>query len=203
MIDEISEAKGYLIGDVPVRNPYRACYTIAKFFKNNGTDARAALETITEWIRLNNIDMQSSPAQCVWAAYQNESEISNEKPVHVSYDEIRQIKMVASTRSERILLLAMLCCAKTYADKDGLFSISFTRLASWIGYDTENLRKRVLNVMERFGVINVFKHKDTLRGWKKGVNKCYKQYKLNIHYEDGGELALVNNDIVDLYNRAF
>lgn len=203
MIEEVSEAKGYLIGSVPVRNPYRACYTIAKFFKSKGTDARAALETIMEWMRLNNIEMSSSPAQCVWSAYRNESEIGDAGKVSISEDEIRQIKMVASTRAERMVLLAMLCCAKAYGDSEGLFSISFTRLANWIGYDAENLRKRVLNVMEQFGVIQIFKHKDTMRGWNKGINRCYKQYRLNISYGKDGEYELINNDIFDLYDRAF
>lgn len=200
----MSEAKGYLVGKIRVHNAYRACYTIAKFFKSNGTDARTALETITEWTRSNHIDIGSSLASCVWSAYENGTALSeNKKRIFVSPEEAREIGKVATTKKERLMLLALLCCSKAFADERGLFTISFSKLASWIGCDAENLRSRELKVMRSLKVVDVLSPENDMRGWKKGINKSYRRYRINILSSDGDGIELKDNNIMELYDRLF
>lgn len=203
MINEIGEAKNYIRGRLHDKPPKRICFVMAKYFKRNGLPLNDALATIQKMLETHQIETNFSVGRCVMAAYENDSELNDGGMVKISKKEIDAIKRIASTRREKILAVALLCCAKAYADADGMFSISFSRLAGWIGCDVENLRKRELDVLTTFGYVEIHAAEDTYRGWKKEVRRNLLRYRVRIPYAQDGEYELLDNDIIGLCERIF
>lgn len=203
MINEIGEAKNYIKGKMDGKPPRRICFVMAKYFKRSGLPLSDALATIQKMLETHGIKTNFSVGRCVMAAYENDSELNDGGMVKISKTEIDAIKRIASTRREKILAVALLCCAKAYGDSDGVFTISLSRLAGWIGCDVENLRKRELDVLKTFGYVEVYAPEDTYRGWKKEVRRTLLRYKVKIAYGPDGEYELADNDIIGLCERAF
>lgn len=204
MINEIGEAKNYIRGHFDGKPPRRICFVMAKYYKRSGLPLNDALATVQKMLETAGIETNFSVGRCVMAAYENDSELNDGGMVKISRHEIDAIKRVASTRREKILAVALLCCAKAYAGEDGLFTISLSRLAGWIGCDTENLRKRELDILRVFGYVEILPPKETYRGWKKDeVKKNLLQYRVCIPYGTDGEFELLNNDIVGLCEHIF
>lgn len=202
MISEKTEVKKYFSGNVDKKNLYRAVYMMAKYHKSNGLPMKDALATILEWVKLNKLTLNFSPMGCIHAAYQNQRELNEGMKVSISEKDKDTILRFAYSESEKLLALALVCYAKAFANKHGVFKMSFSALAQWLDMDRSNLYRRYLKPLISFGFIAQHETPEALKAWNRDGGYG-SEYELLVPYDKGGEYELVDNDIHDLYKRVF
>lgn len=205
MIDEVAEVKQYLAGKSPEEKKrlYRACYMIAKYLKEDGMSPVDAVSFIDKWLdggghgKINLL-------QCVNAAYMNENKLSHGRRVVISNEDVQAIMERAPLESDRKVALALLCNAKAFADKKGIFQASTEAVANWIDMNGANVRNRNIARLCKWGYIDKV---DTDRG---KASKRFSRYrcrsslfKILVPYKNAEGVELVNNDIQSLYHTLF
>ena len=204
MIDEVAEVKRYMDGKGldDSNNYYRACYMIAKYFKKLGTSKGDTLQKIAAWVRQYSLAPSFSLANCISAAYSNDRPLRCGTTVRISQEDADNIRLYASNKADRRVALALLCCAKGFAEEDGSFVASTCALASWLGMDRGNLSGRPLKNLESYGFIERLPNTE-LRGWEKNYYRNSCRFRLLVPYKPEGKWELKYNDIRTLYERVF
>lgn len=202
MINEVTEVRKYFIGEIDGKSLYRVVYMMAKYHKHNGLPMRDALATILEWVRINKVTLNFSPMSCIYAAYQNQRELDEGMKVSISEKDKNMILRFAYSESEKLLALALMCYAKAFADKKGVFKLSFSALAQWLGLDRSNLYRRHLKALIAFGYVAQHETPEALKAWSRDGGSG-NEYELLAPYDKGGEYELIDNDIHDLCRRVF
>lgn len=204
MVDEVAEVKRYLDGEglEDSGNYYRACYMIAKYYKKFGLSRRDAFTRIAAWVRDNSLTLTFSLISCISAAYDNDTELRCGTTVWISEADAAVIRMYSRNRQDRKVALALVCCAKGFADRDGSFTASSCALASWLGVDSANLRQRQLRHLVDYGFMEKLEN-DDMRGWKKNYYRNAYRFRLLVRLTSGGRWELRYNDIRTLYEQVF
>ena len=205
MIDEVAEVKTYLDGE-KVDNSnihYRACYMITKYYKKLGHSESDCFLKVAEWVRRYGLDLNFSLAGCVASAYMNTRELRCGATVRISQKDVDTIRMYSTNKQDRRVALALLCCAKSYAGKDGSFVASSCAMASWLGMNDANMRKRNINRLLSLGYVERLENENNVRGWQKNYWRNSYRFRLLVPYDRTGEWELVNNDIRKLYEQVF
>lgn len=205
MVDEMAEARKYLSGQQLEQkgNLYRACYMVAKYYKQLGCDEEAIFQKTAEWVRTYNLTLDFSLAGCIAAAYMNDRELRNGNVVRISKEDADTIRLYALNKADRRVALALLCCAKGYAGSDGSFVASSGAIGSWLGMDAGNVRSRYIPRLVKIGYIEKLPTQETIRGWQKNYYRNAYRLRLKVPYRDDGEWELRNNDIRTLYTQVF
>lgn len=205
MVDEMAEARKYLSGQQLEQkgNLYRACYMVAKYYKQLGCDEETIFRKTAEWVRTYHLTLGFSLAGCVASAYTNTKELRTGKSVLISRRDVEQIRLFTRSRPDRRVALALLCCAKGYAESDGSFVASSCALGSWLGMDAGNVRNRYIARLEKLGYVEKLQTQETMRGWQKNYYRNAYRFRIKVPYDDGGEWELQNNDIRALYEQVF
>ena len=205
MIDEVAEVLQYLEGQMleHKRNYYRACYQITRFYKKLGCSEEDTFLKVAEWVRKYELKLDFSLAGCVASAYANPYELRCGEKVRISQKDADYIKLYSANKQDRRIALALLCCAKVYANKEGEFSASSCTLATWLGMDSANIRSRHIDRLEKLGYLKRIGRMDTMRGWQKNYWRTSYRFKILVPYDQNGEWELVNNDIKTLYEQVF
>ena len=205
MIDEVSEVKRYLNGEGldDSQNYYRACYMVTKYYKKFGLTQKEIFQKVSEWVANVGLKLSFSLMGCVSAAYANDLDLRSGKTVRVSQADAEHIREYSRNREDRRVALALLCCAKCFADKDGAFTVSSGALGSWLGMDSGNLRNRQIQHLMQYGFIERLDDRDAFRGWKKSYYRHAYRYRLLVPYSAGGKWVLEQNDIRKLYEQVF
>lgn len=205
MIDEVAEVKQYLDGKglEDSQNYYRACYMITKYYKKLGLSKDETFLKTAEWVRHYNLTLSFSLISCVSAAYANETELRCGATVRISKADADCIRMYSRNRQDRRVALALMCCAKALAEKDGSFIASSGALASWLGMDACNMRGRYLRRLEEFGFMEKLKNNNRMHGWQKNYYRNALRFRLKVPVDEGGEWMLQYNDIRKLYEQVF
>lgn len=205
MIDEVAEVKLYLDGE-HLEDPktiYRACYMVTKYYKQLGLSSVDTFHKVAEWVRKYNLTFDFPLINCVSAAYDNDHVLRSGSVVKISREEADCIRAYSRNRADRRVALALMCCAKGYAGKDGTFVASSSALASWLGMDAGNLQRRQLKHLREYGFAEQLANRGTLRGWKKNYYRQSYRFRLLVPYGKDGEWELVQNDIRSLYEQIF
>lgn len=205
MVDEMAEVRKYLSGQQLERqeNLYRACYMVAKYYKQLGCDEETIFHNTAEWARTYNLTLSFSLAGCVAAAYMNDRALRDGNVVRISRQDADTIRMYARNKPGRRVALALLCCAKGYAASDGSFVASSGALSSWLGMDACNVRGRYIPRLVQTGYLEKLPTQETLHGWQKNYYRNACRLRLKVPYVDDGEWELRNNDIRTLYEQVF
>jgi hypothetical protein len=205
MIDEIAEVKRYLSGEglEDSRNYYRACYMIAKYYKKIGKSKSDAFQKISAWVRDHALTLPFPLIACVSTAWENETPLRCGTTVKISQADADVIRLYSRNRQDRKTALALMCCAKAFAEKDGSFTASSSALASWLGMDSANLRQRQLKHLQEYGFIEKAESDDAMHGWKKNYYRNACRFRLLVQYTSSGKWELVHNDIRNLYEQIF
>ena len=201
MIDEVAEVKKYMSGQPPEEQSrlYRACYMISKLMKADGESPVDAVSFIRDWLnghKTNGLNL----LQCVNAAYINETELHSGCRVFVSETDAQNIVDHAPTETDRKVALALLCNAKAFADRRGVFRASTEQLANWLDMKGANVRGRNIRRLCEWQYIAKV---DTDKGKAAGRFSKYRRsvscFKLLVPYKNTGEHELIDNDIEALY----
>lgn len=205
MIDEVAEVKQYLDGKWldNKRSYYRACYMVTRYYKGQGLDEEHIFLEVARWVRENGLKLEFSLAGCVASALSNPHELRSGTRVKISQEDADHIKFFSSNKQDRRVALALLCCAKVYANKDGEFGASSCTLAAWLGMDSANIRSRHIKRLEKLGYLKRIGRMDTMRGWAKNYWRTSSRFKILVPYSQDGQWELVDNDIQKLYEQVF
>ena len=205
MVDEVAEVIEYLDGQKLSGSGsyYRACYMVTKYYKRLGYTEGDAFRKVAAWVQKYQLKLPFSLASCVDAAYQNERELRCGTRVRISQTDADTIRMYTTNRQDRRVALALLCCSKAYAGSDGVFGASSCALASWLGMDDSNLRKRQLARLTKLGYAELITDSNSMHGWQKNYFRNSYRFRILVPYSQGGEWELVNNDIRTLYEEVF
>ena len=204
MIDEIAEVEQYLGGNLTHSGSYyRACYMITKYYKQLGLSRPEVFNKVAEWVRRYRLTLPFPLMGCVSAAFSNENELHHGSIVRISQADADCIRMYSRSKPDRRVALALMCCAKAYADRDGTFIASASALASWLGMDVANLRERQLKHLMSFGFVERLPNTEAMHGWKKNYYHNAMRFRLMAPYSKGGKWTLQANDIRGLYEQVF
>lgn len=205
MIDEVAEVKQYLNGEhlEHKRNYYRACYLVTRYYKQLGMNEEQTFLEVAKWVRQFGLKLDFSLAGCVSAAYVNQHMLRSGVTVWISQEDADNIRLYSANRQDRRVALALLCCAKAYANEDGEFCASSCALATWLGMDSSNLRSRHIDRLERLGYLKRIGRMDTMHGWQKNYWRNSYRFRILVPYHQDGKWKLVANDIRTLYEQVF
>lgn len=205
MIDEVLEVKKYLAGEPPreKKRLYRACYMIAKYLKEDGKSPVDTVSFIHDWAK-GETWTTVNLLQCVNAAYMNDTKLRRGRRVFVSDADVQAIMEHAPTDTDRKVALAMLCNAKAFANKKGVFQASTEAIGSWIGLSGANIRNRNIKRLCEWRYIEKV---DTDRGKGSGrftkYNREQSCFRMLVPFSGNDGEELVDNDIGALYTKLF
>lgn len=205
MIDEVAEVKQYLDGKrlEDKDNYYRACYMVTKYYKQLGMTKSEIFAKVAEWVRQYGLTLSFPLMSCVSAAYSNENELRHCAAVKISQSDAECMKLYSRSKQDRRVALALMCCAKAYADADGAFTASVSAMASWLGMDASNVRERHIKHLIDFGFAERVSSEEGMRGWKKNYFHNAMRFRLKVPYSKSGKWAMQCNDIRALYEQVF
>jgi len=205
MVDEVAEVKQFLDGKhlEHKRDYYRACYLITRFYKKLGHSEEQTFLEVAAWVRKYELKLDFSLAGCVAAAYANPYDLRCGTTVRISQQDAEYIRMYSTNKQDRRVALALLCCAKAYANERGEFNASSCALATWLGMDSANIRSRHIDRLDRLGYLKRIDRVDTMHGWQKNYWRTSYRFKILVPYDLDGEWVLMHNDIQTLYEQVF
>lgn len=209
MIDEVYEVKQYLAGEsVSERGRYRAAYQLARWYTQEGYDFKATRNKIFEWARATNNYLKYNVNDIVTAARNHKERLKDNVIVRISESDVNEIVRLFDSRNARRLALALLCYAKVYADKDGVFDVSMASIGEWIGVAGQNISQRHLPELIALEYVEQVYDDSLVAHWhkkKKSHTHRYKttRLKINASLYNAGKFELKNNDIDKLYNDIF
>ena len=205
MIDEVAEVKEYMDGNNldNKENYYRAVYMMSKFYRDMGFDREQTFYKIAEWVRKYNLTLPFVLINAVVAGYNNEKKLECGANIRISERDIFLISLYALHSTDKMVALAMLCCAKAFADNKGVFTASVSAMSNWIGLDRSNMLNRQIKRLSHSGYLKHMSSSTSMRGWKMNYSRNSSRFKILVDYDCDGEHKLVNNDIKRLYEECF
>lgn len=205
MIDEIAETEKYMSGKPPEdrQKLYRACYMISKYLKEDGKSPVDAVSFLKDWTSERGPG-KVNILQCVNAAYMNDNKLRRGRKVAISPEDVEAIIEHSPTDNDRKVALALLCNAKAFADKKGVFQASTEAIGNWVGMSGANVRGRNIKRLCEWQYIEKI---DTDKGKASGRFSKYHRtsscFKLLVPWKNSGGVELVDNDIDSLYDALF
>lgn len=205
MVDEIAEVKRYLDGNglEDSGNYYRACYMITKYYRGLGYSRQDTFSRVAEWVRKYNLTFEFSLIGCVSAAYASETGLRCGATVKISQADADCIRLYSRNRNDRKVALALMCCAKAFADEDGTFTASSGALASWLGMAAPNVRERQIRHLVEYGFVERVNADSSMHGWRKNYLRNAMCFRMKVPYARSGKWTLQCNDIRTLYEQIF
>lgn len=209
MIDEVYEVEEYLNGKVvSERGRYRAAYLIARWFTQEGMDFCETRNAIFEWSKRTGNYIKYNVNDIVTGARACSERLTDNVNVRISEKDINRIVLSFDSSKARILALAILCFAKTHANRDGVFNISISALAEWIGLSRSSINTKYLPELITLGYVERVDAPQAITRWhrdKEVKTSRYKSVRLKINAPlyNAGKYELHNNDIHTLYDDIF
>lgn len=200
MINEQLEVQEYIDGkNINKRCIYRICYLLAKYYHGLEYDHLQIRDSIFNWAKQNNIYIEFNLNNLINAAISDKTELRGDVPVHVSNEDIDEIRRRFDTKNTRLLALALLCYGKACAVR-GECSISLLAMANWLNLDYANMRNRHFKELVDFGYITKM---DTRRKWKKSKRNQMTRIKFNVSLKNNDGTKLIDNNVVSIFYKYF
>ncbi len=203
MINETLEIQDIIQGrPVGDRCLYRTCFLLAKWHKAQGLTETQARDEIFAWANRMGIRINFTLNKLIRHAYKDRRRLTDNPKIYVSSEDIAEIKRRFDAGKIRMVALAMLCYAKTFANANGEFSISLAALADWVGLSRGNISTRYINELIEFEYVNKGGDQHEIV-WNKTARSKAFTFSLNVPIRNSGEFELQGNDIHGLYKTAF
>lgn len=195
---------GYLRGENLSRDvEYRICLLLAKWFYEQGdTTVLEIRNHLKEWAIENNFYFNVAMNPVASRVIEGDMKLSGEDPIFVSDEDIDEITSRFDTYYERMVALAVLCYGKAYADSSGKFKISKRMLGQWLKFNPKTIKK-YMDTLIALGFIRLYEEGGLSSWYNKTVVSQLNTYELLVSFENVGKYQLSDNNIADLYHRAF
>lgn len=203
LIDESVVVRNLLDGKhIHKKCLYRNCYLLAKYYKQQGYDQMAIREAIFDWGNKYGVYISYNLNNIIRNAMKDKQRLRDNVIVHISDDDIENIVRRFDGKNVRKVALALLCCAKATADRDGEFCVSSVSLGAWVGIANSNIISRYLPELSDFGYVRKVESKAAF-SWDKDDKYKQTHLKMLVPFSNTGEYVLEENDIHKLYKECF
>lgn len=204
-MNEKNEIVALLNGErVNKKYTYRSCYLLAKHFKELGYDTIQTREEIFNWANKYKIYITDDLNSIIQRAFVDKHELSENIEIKISEEDIEEIKKRFDRFNTRLTAFAILCFAKSHADKNGIFCISGIGLSNWIGIDHGSLSKRHIKELIDFVYLEKL-NKNNLKYLKK-KNKHISSallYKIKVPLLNEGKFIIKDYNIRQEFENIF
>lgn len=201
MINEVLEVKKYLNGDcITPKGIYRACYLLAKWYKQQDKSPLEIRKLIFEWGKKFNIFIKYDVNTIIYHAINDKRKLNEDIVVKISKNDFKRITECVDRKNTQITALALLCYAKVFADSDSEITISSVDLGNWLNIDDSRLRRNHIKELIDFGYISKITRTQKYV-WEKKSNSSKNTYKVNAPIRNTGDFELHGNDIMELYKK--
>jgi len=198
MINEKNEIAALLEGRrINKKYTYRSCYLLAKHYKELGLEKIDIRNSIFEWAKKFSIYISDDLNAIIQRAFYDKHNLVENVEIKISKEDIDEIFNRFDKSNTRLTAFAILCFAKKFADKDGMFYMSRIGLSNWIGIDQSNLSNRHIKELIDFGYLNKVSQEEIkyIKRRGKHVSKML-IYKIKVNYANIGDYIVSDNDII-------
>ncbi len=203
MIDETVLIKKYLGGDYSKQNLYNVYYLLIRHYNEQGFQPPEIRHKLFDWANSHGLFVKYNVNLMITKAIEENRPLSKGKEIRISDDDFARIKDLFDLKKTRLTALAVLCCAKAYANENGEFVLSSCDLGAWLDIYNTNLRNRYLAELCLFGYISKVEIPKNNSKWVKTEIDKSTKYKINVPFVNEGNHILVDNNILGLYNEFF
>lgn len=191
----MNEVNALLNGErINKKYTYRSCYLLAKYFKSLGYEHIKIRQEIFNWANKYGITIVDDLNSIIQKAFKDKKQLISNVEIKVSKEDIDEIVKRFDKYNTRLTAFAILCFAKRYADKNGMFYISLIALSNWIGIDQTALSSRYINELIDFGYIEKVTENERNKRLKSRYISKTIIYKIKVNYKNEG------NNIIKDYN---
>ena len=157
---------------------------ICKLNKYNGMSAEENKQFLIEWMAKQNKRMYTSKWEDVlkdidlivkYTYERNYLLVTKRKDITITSNEIEEILKIKG-KNHKLVLYALLVHSKRYANKDGVFYMSYEQMKNATGIDSRTTLIKIINELEKSNLIKVIRNIS-------GNNKLIKdtnRYKINL-----------------------
>ena len=203
MINEVLEVQDYINGiNINKKCLYRICYMLAKWYKQQSMTHIEIRQAIFEWGKKYNVYISCNLNNIIYQALKDKQRLRDNVSIKINEFDVNEIKRRFDNKNCRMVALAILCIAKCSANRDGEFNISILALSNWLHINHGNISSRYITELIDFGYISKVNFEKTF-AWNKQVKSKSLNIKLEVPINNSGEVFLVDNNIIDLYNSIF
>jgi hypothetical protein len=120
--------------------------------------------------------------------------------VNINNKDIEEINKRFDKQNTKLTAFAILCFAKMYSDKNGIFQMSLVGLSNWVNIHQTQISGRIIKELVDFKYIdkiNRNKYLKIIR--KKHVITHPLVYKINVNFDNTGEYIFKDEDIRNEY----
>lgn len=175
---------------------------LAKWFKEQGLTQLQIRENIFLWGKTHSMYIKYNVNDIIKKALDDKQRLKDNVAVKINESDIQEIKHRFDNPKTRLVALAILCYAKTYANRDKEFNVSSIALGEWLRIDSSNIRRKYLKELIEFEYISVVDSLKNTYKWDGNSQQSY-TYKINVPILNSGNYTLEDNKISVLYDSLF
>ncbi len=192
----MNEVNALLNGErINKKYTYRSCYLLAKYFKSLGYEHIKIRQEIFNWANKYGITIVDDLNSIIQKAFKDKKQLISNVEIKVSKEDIDEIVKRFDKYNTRLTAFAILCFAKRYADKNGMFYISLIALSNWIGIDQTALSSRYINELIDFGYIEKVTENERNKRLKSRYISKTIIYKIKVNYKNEGSNIIKDYNI--------
>lgn len=202
MLNEKNEVIAILEGRrINKKYTYRSCYLLAKYFKTLEYDNIKIREEIFNWANKYNVYISDDLNSIIQRVIHDKHTLISDINIKISNDDIIEIVKRFDKYYTRLTAFAILCFAKKYADKNGIFYISCIGISNWINIDQTSLSKKYLKELIDFGYIERVSQNDLkfIHKRNKNISKMI-MYKIKVNFSNTGNHIINDINFIEEFN---
>lgn len=204
MINEVAEVQEYLKGEkIDKENLYRICYLLCKWYKQQGLSRIQIREALFAWGKEQNVYIQYNVNDIIDKVFEDKKPLKTGRTVKISTADIDEINRRFDNKKTKLVALAMLCYAKANADKDKEFSVSSVALGAWLGIHRSTIKRKHIKELADYDYLKIVQTPKNTFTWEASEASKSCRYHMNVDLRNSGECVLQDNNITELYERAF
>lgn len=194
------------IGIKQVGTRHKYLLTLCRYYKYMGMSRDENINSLVEWINRQNPAFYTTKLEqsykeiinMVNHAYDNDIPfIVEQKEITITYEEMKEI-IKAKSKNEKLLLYALLIHSKRYANKNGIFFMSYNQMVTSTGLCEKTVRNNI-NKLEKHNLISIVERNRKVLGSNgKLLGKRPNKYKLNFINETliiNSEPIIINDEL--------
>jgi biotin operon repressor len=170
---------------------HNSLFTIARYYKYIGHDREQTESLLIDWLKKQDKNLYKTKwddclkdiAEIVKDVYTRGYTLTIRRDISVNEAEM-QIILKTKGKNKKLLLYAMLIHSKRYANKNGVFFMSFKQMSELTGIKSRTTLIKTVNDLEKEGVIEIVQ-RNTFSG--KENEKAVNKYRVKISVNEIGK----------------
>jgi len=183
---------------------YRVCYLLAKHYRDIGLQPIDVRKEIFTWAKTHNYWINENLNSIIQKVFSDKIPVIEDVKIRISEQDVSEIRRRFDSKNSRITALAILCCAKCFADKHGYMKVSLRDIACWVGIAAQNISSRTMKELIAFGYVSELdKYQKKRAKYNGGYFYKPKSFKINVSFKNEGDVVFDGGDILTLYHKLF